>query len=47
MKNFIPHMVFYNHMSGLMSYLKDVDFERWEKLNKKFAEIQKPFEEVP
>jgi len=34
---------FYNHLLGLMSYLKDVDHGRWEILNEIFSQIQSPF----
>ena len=31
---------FYNHVSGLMSFIKDVDFERWKKFEHKFMVIR-------
>jgi len=34
---------FYNHMSGLMAYLKDVDCKRWEMLRLRFKKIEPPF----
>jgi len=35
---------FYNHISGLISFIKDVDFERWENFQSSFDSIEVPFE---
>jgi RNA-directed DNA polymerase len=34
---------FYNHLSGLLSFVKDVDSKRWEIFNSKFMAIKTPF----
>jgi RNA-directed DNA polymerase len=35
-----------NHISGLISYIKDVDYERWKKLKPRFRAIQQSFYEL-
>ena len=35
---------FYNHLSGLIAYVKDVDRKRWELFNQKFNAIPSPAE---
>lgn len=35
---------FYNHLSGLLSYIHDVDIDQWQKLHSRFQEIRKSVE---
>lgn len=39
-ENFDSVYGFYNHLSGLISYVKDVDYKRWEEFKERFSEIQ-------
>ena len=41
-ENFDTPYGFYNHISGLMAFVKDVDFERWKYLNNVFSKIEDP-----
>lgn len=35
---------FYNHISGLIAYVKDVDYDRWLKFKKQLEKIKVPWE---
>jgi RNA-directed DNA polymerase len=35
---------FYNHLSGLISYVHDVDKQRWSEFNKQLSILQLPWE---
>lgn len=37
---------FYNHLKGLLSYVKDVDFKKWEIFNEKWRRIEDDFFEI-
>jgi len=41
-ENFDTPYGFYNHISGLMAFVKDVDYERWKYLNSLFSNIKHP-----
>ena len=41
-ENFDTPYGFYNHLSGLVAFVKDVDNERWEYLNNLFSNIKNP-----
>lgn len=36
---------FFNHISGLISFVRDVDLDEWEKINPRFNRIKKQFSE--
>jgi RNA-directed DNA polymerase len=37
---------FYNHISGLISFIKDVDIINWEKINQRFSKISCNFKNM-
>ncbi|MBS6047532.1 MAG: RNA-directed DNA polymerase [Haemophilus haemolyticus] len=45
-ENFDTPYGFYNHISGLMSFVKDVDYERWKYLNSLFSNIRNPLNDL-
>lgn len=45
-ENFDTPYGFYNHISGLMSFVKDVDYERWKYLNSLFSNIRNPLNDI-
>lgn len=45
--NFDSAFGFYNHLQGLVAYLKDVDPKRSPEMQKRFASIPVPWEESP
>ncbi|MCW8128689.1 reverse transcriptase family protein [Microbulbifer halophilus] len=43
-ENFDSPIGFYNHLAGLISFVKDVDAVRWDKFRNRFREIDSPVE---
>lgn len=41
-EKFDSPMGLYNHVAGLIAFVKDVDFPRWREFHKKFSEIPNP-----
>lgn len=35
---------FYNHLAGLIAFVKDVDIQRWDEFNNRFLELTSPVE---
>lgn len=43
-ENFDSPIGFYNHLAGLISFVKDVDSERWHEFRDRFQKIDSPIE---
>jgi len=41
-ENFDSAIGFYNHLRGLVAFVKDVDFERWKLFHQRFETLQLP-----